>query len=91
MHKDDKWSFGESDLDDHFVCLTFRVQKGFESPGKVGQGKLVGNEGPKADHALFDQVQSYLKIPAISTTSTNLDFLLGKEVDREMDLVGLFK
>jgi hypothetical protein len=71
--------------------LTFRVKKGFESPGKVVQGKLVGDEGSKPDHPLFDQVQSYLKIPTISATSANLNFLLGKKVDREMDLVGVFK
>jgi hypothetical protein len=71
--------------------LTFTVKKDFESPGKAVQGELVGDEGPKPDRALFDQVQTYLKIPTISATSANLNFLLGKKVDREMDLVGVFK
>jgi hypothetical protein len=85
-----RW-LGESDLDDYFVCLTFGVQQDFEGPGQVGQGELVGDERPKPDRTLFDQAQSYLEIPTISTTSADLDFLLGKEVDREMDLMGLFK
>ena len=55
MDKDDKRGLGESDLDDYFSCLTVRVQKGFEGPGKVGQGELVGDEGPKLDHTIFDQ------------------------------------
>ncbi|MDH4266563.1 MAG: hypothetical protein OEW45_13070 [Deltaproteobacteria bacterium] len=49
------------------------------------------NEGPKLDNPLLDQIASHLKLPTISMTSPDLDFLLSKKVDREMDLVGVFK
>lgn len=81
----------KSGLNDYFACPPFGAQKGFEGPGQVGQGELVGYEGLKPDCTPFDQVQSYLEIPTISATSADLDFLLGKKVDRKMNPVGLFE